>query len=142
MGASPLWVAVALAVGAPNLKTPPPQAPTLVGDWVIESMVFDGKAWAFPPGGVWQFRAGGRMVDRGPGEERAGTYTADAQKDPAEIELGLIGPGWELPGIFRIDGDTLTICHVFGKEQPRPRKFESQAGSFHMLVTLKRAKKD
>jgi len=139
---STLLFGLALAAGAPNPKAPPDKAPALVGDWVIESMVFGGKPWEFKPGAAWQFQSDGKMVNRGPDGEKAGTYTADAKKNPAEIDLDVIGPNWELPGIYKIDGDTLTICHVFGKEQPRPTKFESPVGSFNMLIKLKRAKSD
>jgi hypothetical protein len=44
-----------------------------------------------------------------------------------------------LRGIYKLDGNTLTLClAVGGEEANRPAKFESPAGSMVMLLTLKR----
>lgn len=137
-----LLIGLALAVGAPAKKDRAPKEPSLIGEWFVESMLFGGKPWKSQPGGTFQFMADGKMVIKGKDGEKTGTYRTDTKKNPAEVDLDVIGPDWILPGIFKIDGDTLIICHVFGEEQPRPKKFESPVGSFNMVITLKRTKTD
>ena len=45
-------------------------------------------------------------------------------------------------GIYKLDGDVLTLCLASGKDAERPKKLESPAGSTVMVLTLKRAKND
>ena len=66
----------------------------------------------------------------------------DAAKNPKQIDM--VGTEGELKGksalgIYKVDGDMLTICYVMpGKE--RPVGFDSQPQSGAFLVTYKRAK--
>ena len=46
-----------------------------------------------------------------------------------------------LIGIFKIDGDTLTICCIMDTKETRPTKFESTKETKTMMLTFKRAKK-
>jgi uncharacterized protein (TIGR03067 family) len=93
------------------------------------------------------FTADGKFLLREGRREKAeeGTYTADPKKDPAEIDL-MSPPESGRPvvrGIFKIDGDTLTLCSADGPGAAnRPNKFESPQGSRTMLMTFNRAKKD
>jgi len=92
--------------------------------------------------------ADGKFIVREGKREQAeqGTYKTDTKKDPAEIDImppsEKAGRG-TIRGIFKIEGDTLTLCVTGGKDDgDRPAKFESPEGSQVMLMTLKRAKKD
>jgi uncharacterized protein (TIGR03067 family) len=140
-----LLIGLALAVGAPGAKDPPKKAPTIVGEWAGEKAVRGGKERPVPDGGItFNFAADGKLtVKEGAGKSNDAAYKIDAKKSPAEIDI--IPPeGKDEPtiqGIFKIEGDTLTICITGGQGGERPTKFESPDGSRTMLMILKRAKK-
>jgi hypothetical protein len=46
-----------------------------------------------------------------------------------------------LHGIYKLDGDTLTICAVEGDGNDRPTEFSTKEGDKNRLVVLKREKK-
>jgi uncharacterized protein (TIGR03067 family) len=136
---------LAITVAAPAVKEPPKADPMpLVGEWAGEKAEAAGMPLPIPPGGVtMEFKTDGKLIIREgakPAEEA--TYNTDPKKDPNEIDItppaagGKLGP-WA--GIYKIAGDTLTLClSIDGK---RPSKFESTAGSATMLMTFKRARK-
>ena len=145
-----LLVSLDLVVGTPAGKEPAKRdSQSIVGEWVGEKAVSEGMEKPVPEGGVTMtFTADGKFLVREGKRERAeeGTYKADAKKDPAEIDIMPLsekaGRG-TIRGIFKVEGDTLTLCFTVGKDDAsRPAKFESPAGSGAMLITLGRAKKD
>jgi uncharacterized protein (TIGR03067 family) len=144
-----LLVSLAVAVGAPGVKEVPKKEPSLVGEWVGEKATAGGKDRPVPAGGIkFTFTADGKFtVHEGKREKPdEGTYKADTKKDPAEIDIfppaEKAGRG-TVRGIFKVEGDTLTLCFAGGKDDAqRPTKFESPADSNVMLMTLKRAKKE
>src|SRR5262245_9949603 len=80
----------------------------------------------------------GKAIIRAEGEkDRPADYTIDAAKTPRNISIkpedkeGMIG-------IYKLDGDTLTIC--LGREA-RPTEFESKENVHTLLMVLKREKK-
>ena len=134
-----------VAVGAPAPKAEPKkEAPTVVGKWVPENAMVGGRPDNPPPGTTFEFTADGKFVMTTDGNVRPemASYTADPKKDPAEVDIE--GPGGKkeppIRGIFKTDGDTLTLA--MSKDGTRPTKFESPAGSRVMVMTLKRAKKE
>ena len=143
-----LLIGLALAVGAPGPKEAPKKDASIVGEWIGEKAVAGGKELPIPEGGVgFTFTADGKlMVKEGPKPKPdAGTYKLEAKKDPAEIDL--MPPADKkdpiVQGIYKLDGDTLTLCFSRGGPgQDRPKKFESPEGSNVVVITLKRAKKD
>jgi uncharacterized protein (TIGR03067 family) len=74
-------------------------------------------------------------------ERAAAVVKLDASKSPKQIDSTYLdGPakGVTLKGIYKVEGDKLTICYGgFGKE--RPGEFASTAGSGAILTVLKRA---
>jgi uncharacterized protein (TIGR03067 family) len=140
-----LLVALALVAGAPAKKDPPPkEPPSLVGEWVAESGTRGGKPDNPEPGTAITFTADGKVLlkegaDRKPEE---GTYKADPKKKPAEIDIvpPATDKGPTIIGIYKLEGDTLTLCITMGGD--RPKEFASPAGSEIMMITCKRAKKD
>ena len=138
-----LLVGLAVVVGAPAKKDPPAKdPPSLVGEWVGESGVHGGKPDNPPPGTTITFTRDGKLLltEGKGGRTEEGTYKADPKKTPAELDLNPPGKAEAILAIYRIEGDTLTLCFSHGGE--RPTEFASPAGSRVMLVTCKRAKKE
>ena len=137
-----LLTTLALVLGAPGPKDPPKKdTDPLLGAWVAETAETGGMA--LPVGGMTlEFKADGKVVmaDGGkPPEE--GRYTADRKKDPPEIDVDAPVAGGKvmtMPGIYKVEGDTLTLC--LAAAGGRPTKFESAAGQAALLLTFKRAK--
>jgi uncharacterized protein (TIGR03067 family) len=68
-------------------------------------------------------------------------FTFDPKQDPPLITITEPGMGnLTMPGIYRIEGDTLTICLAFGKD--RPTVFPSPPKSEFILITQVRPAKD
>ena len=141
---TPVLLLLATTVAAPGGKDAEKAPDALVGEWVAESLVKGGKPAKVQEGTGMTFAPGGKAVlaERGKGVDA--TYTTDPKKDPPHIDLMVPGPdggkGKGLSGVYRLDGDTLTLC--FGPEGDRPAGFDSPAGSKLMLMVLKRKKKE
>lgn len=142
-----LLIGIAISVGAPGAKDAPKKEVSIVGEWIGEKAVRSGQERPVPEGGItFTFTADGQMsVKEGNREPKDGaTYKIDTKKNPAELDI--IPPAGKkeptILGIFKIDGDTLTICIGAGSKDgsERPTKFESPEGSKTMLMTLKRKK--
>lgn len=139
---TPLLVGLTLVFGAPGAKDPPKKdSPSLIGVWIGETGIKGGKP--SPPDSVsMEFEKDGTLTFKEKIKAITGSYKADAKASPAQLDLTLGAGGQMISflGIFKIEGDTLTICFTFMGD--RPTKFESPDGSMTMLITLKRAKKD
>jgi uncharacterized protein (TIGR03067 family) len=140
-----LLVGLAVTVGAQDKKEPAAKDAPIVGEWVGEKAVAGGKEQPVPPGGItFTFAADGKLTVAEGKKERpdTGTYKTDPKKDPAEIDI--IPPEDKkeptVQGIYKVDGDTLTLCFGRGKGG-RPTKFEAPEGSDVIVITLKKAKK-
>jgi uncharacterized protein (TIGR03067 family) len=141
-----LLVGLALSVGAPAVKDPPKKEATIIGQWVGEKAVAGGMNLPVPDGGIiFTFAPDGLLTvtQGGRGKPDAGSYTVDPKKNPAEIDLVPAADKKEavLQGIYKLDGDTLTLCFRRGAPgAERPKAFESPAGSDVIVMTLKRKK--
>ena len=138
---TPLLV-VAPAVGAPGLKDPPTKdSPGPIGRWALQSASVGGMPLPQMDLTV-AFRADGRYESKTAGGDTkvSGTFTADPKKQPAELDLTEPAPadGKVSRSIYRVEGDTLTICTATDGE--RPRAFDAKAGPKTVLLVLKRIK--
>jgi uncharacterized protein (TIGR03067 family) len=139
-----IWFGVVLAVAAPGDKeAAKKEAPSIVGEWDGEKAVRGGMERPVPEGGIKiTFTADGKLVVKEGNKDAAeGTYKVDAKKNPAEIEVTPPKEDGVRIGIYKIEGDTLTICRADKDSTDRPTKFESPDGTNVMLMTLKRVKK-
>jgi uncharacterized protein (TIGR03067 family) len=86
-----------------------------------------------------------KLIATKKGKEDAVSYKVDATKTPAHIDVvekkeG--GKDQKMYGIYKIDGDTLTICAVESeKPEDRPKEFKTAKDSRAVLMTLKRKDK-
>jgi len=145
-----LILALAVTAGAPAPKETPKkkEGPSIVGTWSLERGESGGMVIPLPPGGnelSLTFNDDGTLVAHkgGKGPDENGKFSHDPKKSPAEIDLTESRPGGKdmmIRGIYKIDGETLTICMAPLGE--RPTKIESPAGAQTIIMTLKRVKKD
>ena len=72
------------------------------------------------------------------------TITLDPSKDPKHIDMAF-PDGPNAPkigkGIYKIDGDTFTMCRAFNPGQSRPRDFATQPDTNTFLVVWKKQEK-
>ncbi len=151
IGLACLSIAVLSATPAPGqekkLTPQEKEAGKLQGKWQLESLVVRGSALGADQvkgrtlvieGNTIRHTAGGRDLERG-------TVALDPAKKPPTIDQtfdkgGSLG-GMTLKGLYRMDGDTLTICNgPLGKD--RPSDLISKPGSGDSLFIYSRAKKD
>jgi uncharacterized protein (TIGR03067 family) len=140
---TPVLIALSVAVAAPAPKEADKKdPPSLVGEWAAETAVVGGKREDPPPGTTWAFTADGKSVLK-VGAQAAGgldaTYKADRKADPATVDISAGPKGTPMKGIYRVEGDTLTLC-LTQEGDDRPKAFESPAASKAILITLKRVK--
>jgi uncharacterized protein (TIGR03067 family) len=132
---------LALAVAAPGPKDggkPPAAADhALVGEWVVESHIASGRP--LPQVGKAERITISRDRWKVTKElESESCLSLDPTKNPPQIDVWVPAQEEEARcrGIYKIEGDMLTVCYTMGKD--RPTKFESAPKSGVWLMTLKR----
>jgi uncharacterized protein (TIGR03067 family) len=136
----------ALALGAPALKDPPKRPTSIIGEWVVESIVSAGTAepqpgerlkYVFTVDNKWIVYRGERKL----GDDRLG-FVTDIKKDPSTIDLiNDISDqkSRKTLGIYKVEGDTLTLC-IGRVNGDRPKNFEPTSDAPAALYVFKRAK--
>jgi uncharacterized protein (TIGR03067 family) len=112
----------------------------LAGGWKLTSINYDGDNRDVPgdDGAFVKFKDGKLLIK----DVEAFSYKFDATTDPKIIDFTNLteeNKGQVLEGIYKVDGDTLTICLWSGMgTKSRPAIFEAKPGTGHVLVVLKR----
>jgi uncharacterized protein (TIGR03067 family) len=133
--------AVALLLGAPALKDRREPAEPPVGEWSVERLEVNGHAIVKAPDGYTRLRitrTAIALVPFGSGEEVA-FFAAD--RGHAAVDYYPGDPKKLRKGIWKLDGDTLTICEA-GRTADRPNEFTAPEGSKRAMWVLKRVKKE
>jgi uncharacterized protein (TIGR03067 family) len=116
----------------------------LQGAWTVVSHEANGKKSKAATIAGWKLTVSGDRMTTRDGTELLdeSTFRLRPAATPRGIDLKLTaGPdkGKQVKGIYKLDGDSLTICVAEpGKE--RPKAFKTSEGSGHMLFVFKRAK--
>ncbi len=110
------------------------------GTWVVESATVDGKAEDDIKGEKMTFKNGTLTVKTKQKDEK-GTYKLDSAQKPKTIDVTDDGKNETYAGIYKLDGDRLTICVPDKAGNARPKEFTAKEGSRQMVLELKREKK-
>jgi uncharacterized protein (TIGR03067 family) len=145
------WViAIGVLIGAPAPKDKPTPADGLSGEWVVQSFLDSGDAKRFPGEARLTLAADGGFAFAVRGFERNASpsrFAADPRASPAAFDLirSDLPPGWKLGdrewvGIYKLDGDELTICYRQWTDR-RPTEFHAEKDSGQCLMVLRRAQR-
>ncbi|SRR6266545_6352284 len=118
----------------------------LVGIWKVEKAELGGKDITEVLQVLkFEILAGGKYTAEHGDNKDEGTFTVDPSKKPKQMVVkGMSGPskGKIIKAIYKLDGDTLTICYDFNADKSEyPQKFESKPDTKLLLTTYKREKK-
>jgi uncharacterized protein (TIGR03067 family) len=127
-----------------------PDAEAIQGDWEVASFMAEGKE----PGGaegdriksaVWTIGKD-KIVIKADGAGGEVTYKLDPARKPKALDVKVVKAppgemGLEFQAIYKLEGDTLTICLPLPNNTDRPKEFEAGEGSKQGLFVLKRKKK-
>ncbi len=122
-----------------------PAANKIEGTWNLTGVISKGEkapaAEIAKAMGVAVFKDGKYSLSTGGKQMEAGTYKADASKTPATIDV-VITEGKDKDktqlGIFKIDGDKLTIAMSSPGSKDRPKSFEGGAKEEVTMLTRKK----
>lgn len=120
---------------------------TIQGNWEVVSLLSDKGAsereaerlksavWVFEKEKIlWKWEA----VDK----IKAASFKLDPTKMPKTIDVTRPPrkPKRHIEGIYKLEGDDLTICIPLGRDKPRPTEFKVEEGGKRTLIVLKRKK--
>ena len=119
------------------------------GNWDILGITEDGNELGpelirqrFAQGGRVQFGTRGIAIVNPKSEERRiTTYRVDPSKSPSQIDVTTQFDS-VLRGIYKFEGDKLTICLARHEDGARPTEFEARGGSDRALFRLQLSRPD
>ena len=113
----------------------PVNAPPELSDaWIIQTLTKGGGVQNDAVGKQLTIRGHELVSDLDPGN--TAIISVDASKEPGWFDI-TDGDQIVQKGIYKIDGDTLTLCMAAEKSE-RPREFASPAGSSATLIVATR----
>ena len=119
------------------------------GNWDILGITEDGNELGpelirqrFAQGGRVQFGTRGiAIVNPRSEERRITTYRVDPSKSPSQIDVTTQFDS-VLRGIYKFEGDKLTVCLARHEDGARPTEFEARGGSDRALFQLQLSRPD
>jgi uncharacterized protein (TIGR03067 family) len=139
-----LILMAALAPAAPALKNKPATTAPIFGEWfrvghteagAPVSVVNERHHQVFTSDGQWQYWYGDR-----PATLNGNGFVTDTKQNPPTIDISMgAGAQAQYRGIYKVEGDTLTLCVVTGDKE-RPKTFESSADKVTTIWVFKRVK--
>jgi uncharacterized protein (TIGR03067 family) len=108
----------------------------LAGAWKVMSSTQDGKVFDTSGHDITVRFEGTKMISRN-GDSVVESSCALSEVGGVKA-MDLYGSGSETLAIYKLEGETLTLC--MGLKGTRPTKFEAGAGSNNMLVVARRMK--
>lgn len=147
-----LFASMAIAAGEQaDKKTAVKKAlKKLEGTWEVVSVESNGMkgAEADVTGLAYVFEANGKWKLQKDGETQAeGAFTIDPAKEPPTIDYKIVSSiseeskGKSSLGIYKLDGDKLTVCRSWPDNDQRPTEFAAAAESKCILTVFIRKKK-
>jgi uncharacterized protein (TIGR03067 family) len=136
------FTVLAVSLAAPGAKDKKDAPAGVVGTWKLERSTLNGNPLPARDLTV-TYASDGKFEERRGEKIRQGTYTTDPKKDPAELDLkeepsDAVAPpasaAW--PAIYKIDGDTMTVC--VSDDSKRPKTFDPTPGSGLIVSVFKR----
>jgi uncharacterized protein (TIGR03067 family) len=135
--------AVVLLAADEKDKAAKKDADPLQGTWKLTG----GKVRGDPlpegeDGGKWVLKDG-KYTFTSPEMVEEGTYKIDTSKKPAQLDLDITAgndKGKKQVGIYKVEGETLTVCLAFPGGKERPSEFDTKEGSDRLLFIFKREK--
>jgi uncharacterized protein (TIGR03067 family) len=114
----------------------------LQGTWKITSLEVGGKPLPEDAvSGTFTLK-GDKYTFKTDDQEEEGTFKIDPSKKPPAIDL-LIGSGMDKGktqlGVYKLEGDRLTLCFAVAGDKERPGKFATAEDSNQLLFGLKKA---
>lgn len=139
------FAVIAVSLAAPGSKESKDAPAGIVGTWKLESSTLNGNPLVVGHLTI-TYTADGKYEERSGEKVKNGTYTVDPKKSPAELDSkeepsGPVAapPTVSWPRIYKIDGDTLTVCA--SADSKRPNTFEAKPGSGLIVSVFKRQKR-
>jgi uncharacterized protein (TIGR03067 family) len=137
-----LMAGLALAAADPEVRK---DEDRLQGTWKVTSIENDGKKADPKTFAGWKLVVAGNKMTALDGNDVVDDHTftlAAAAKPPALDLVPLMGEkkAKTVKGIYRLEGDTLTVCVSEPDAKERPKEFRSVEGTSHTLVVFQRAK--
>jgi uncharacterized protein (TIGR03067 family) len=139
----PLAACVLLVVAQPSQDAGKTELEKFHGEWTMLSMEIRGKQVPDKTAKDSKMTVkGDQMTVIFNNKASTATIKLDPSKDPKAIDVVFVGPAGKEspnPGIYKLEGDTLTLCRV-AADKARPKEF-STAGGVGYLTVWKRAGK-
>ena len=133
-----------LSTAAPAPKDDKEDTKKFEGDWTFTAWESAGQA--LPQAALdmakWSVKGDKYTFEMGEQKEE-GTIKLDPAKKPATIDFAITSgndKGKDQPGIYKVDGDTITICLARPGAKERPTDFKSTEDNGFILVTVKKNK--